>query len=90
MSECSHETPSWPGLTGSVDLGVAFTYTGCGGRDLKGTKQNPKNLRTAEQTSDQSFDWPLNAAIKVGLPVCLVISPALTVSALARLKNLSE
>lgn len=51
----------------SVDLGVAFTYTGCGGRDLKGTKQNPKNLRTAEQTSDQSFDWPLNAAIKVCL-----------------------
>lgn len=43
---------------------MAFTYTGCGGRDLKGTKQNPKNLRTAEQTYDQSFDWPLNAAIK--------------------------
>lgn len=51
----------------SVDLGVAFTYTGCGGRDLKGTKQNPKNLRTAEQTSDQTFDWPLNAALKVSL-----------------------
>jgi len=51
-------------LMSSVDLGVAFTYTGCGGRDLKGTAQNPKNLRTAEQTSDQSFDWPLNAAIK--------------------------
>lgn len=31
---------------------------------MKGTAQNPKNLRTAEQTSDQSFDWPLNAAIK--------------------------
>lgn len=53
------------GYPDDVDLGVAFTYTGCGGRDLKGTKQNPKNLRTAEQTSHQSFDWPLNAAIKV-------------------------
>lgn len=49
----------------SVDLGVAFTYTGCGGRDLKGTKQNPKNLRTAMQTFDQSFDWPFNASLKV-------------------------
>lgn len=49
----------------SVDLGVAFTYTGCGGRDLKGTKQNPKNLRTAPQTFDQSFDWSFNAALKV-------------------------
>lgn len=52
----------------SVDLGYAFTYTGCGGRDLKGTKQNPKNLRTAPQTSHQSFDNPLNAALKVSLP----------------------
>lgn len=49
----------------SIDLGYAFTYTGCGGRDLKGTKQNPKNLRTAPQTSHQSFDNPLNAALKV-------------------------
>ena len=52
------------GYPDDVDLGVAFTYTGCGGRDLKGTKQNPKNLRTAAQTSHQTFDWPLNAAIK--------------------------
>lgn len=52
----------------SIDLGYAFTYTGSGGRDLKGTKQNPKNLRTAPQTSHQSFDNPLNAALKVSLP----------------------
>jgi E3 ubiquitin-protein ligase UHRF1 len=52
-------------LTPSVDLGEAFTYTGSGGRDLKGTKQNPKNLRSAPQTSHQSFDNPLNAALKV-------------------------
>jgi len=49
----------------SVDLGEAFTYTGSGGRDLKGTKQNPKNLRTAPQTSDQSFQNSYNAALKV-------------------------
>lgn len=55
-------------MTTSIDLGYAFTYTGCGGRDLKGTKQNPKNLRTAPQTSHQSFDNPLNAALKVSLP----------------------
>ena len=49
----------------SIDLGVAFTYTGCGGRDLKGTKQKPKNLRTAPQTTNQTFDWPMNAALRV-------------------------
>ncbi|WWC92266.1 uncharacterized protein L201_007220 [Kwoniella dendrophila CBS 6074] len=52
------------GYPDDVDLGYAFTYTGCGGRDLKGTKQNPKNLRTAEQTYDQSFDHRYNAALK--------------------------
>lgn len=50
---------------GSVDLGEAFTYTGSGGRDLKGTKQNPKNLRTAPQTFDQSFSDAKNASLKV-------------------------
>ncbi|ORY26617.1 PUA-like domain-containing protein [Naematelia encephala] len=52
------------GYPDDIDLGIAFTYTGCGGRDLKGTKQNPKNLRTAPQTFNQSFDWPYNAALK--------------------------
>lgn len=51
----------------SVDLGETFTYTGCGGRDLKGTKQNPKNLRTAPQTFDQSFEHSTNASLKVSL-----------------------
>lgn len=37
----------------NVILGEAFTYTGEGGRDLKGTKVNPKNLRTAPQSKDQ-------------------------------------
>ncbi|KAH9937662.1 uncharacterized protein B0H18DRAFT_1081778 [Fomitopsis serialis] len=35
------------GYEDDVDLGDAFTYTGAGGRDLKGTKTQPKNLRTA-------------------------------------------
>ncbi|TFK30471.1 hypothetical protein FA15DRAFT_9868 [Coprinopsis marcescibilis] len=48
------------GYDDDVDLGYAFTYTGSGGRDLKGTKNNPKNLRTAPQSSDQSFDNNFN------------------------------
>ncbi|TYJ51728.1 hypothetical protein B9479_007680 [Cryptococcus floricola] len=52
------------GYPDDIDLGYAFTFSGCGGRELKGTKQNPKNLRTAPQTSHQSFDNPLNAALK--------------------------
>ncbi|KAF8501919.1 PUA-like domain-containing protein [Gautieria morchelliformis] len=52
------------GYDDDVDLGYAFTYTGSGGRDLKGTKANPKNLRTAPQSCDQTFDNPMNAALK--------------------------
>ena len=69
----------------SVDLGMAFTYTGCGGRDLKGTKQNPKNLRTAPQTSHQTFDNPLNAALKVSLsPLVLAQQRGMLIPALGR------
>ncbi|KAJ3750316.1 PUA-like domain-containing protein [Lentinula detonsa] len=52
------------GYDDDVDEGYAFTYTGSGGRDLKGTKAAPKNLRTAPQSSDQSFENPFNAALK--------------------------
>ncbi|GLB36180.1 putative SAD/SRA domain containing protein [Lyophyllum shimeji] len=52
------------GYDDDVDLGYAFTYTGSGGRDLKGTKDSPKNLRTAPQSSDQSFENPFNKALK--------------------------
>ncbi|KAG9016268.1 hypothetical protein FRB90_003558 [Tulasnella sp. 427] len=53
------------GYEDDVDLGYGFTFTGAGGRDLKGTKQNPKNLRTAPQSKDQSWETnPLNAALK--------------------------
>ncbi|BEJ16483.1 hypothetical protein CspHIS471_0510880 [Cutaneotrichosporon sp. HIS471] len=52
------------GYPDDVDLGDAFTYTGSGGRDLKGTRDKPKNLRTAPQTFDQSFENSYNAALK--------------------------
>ncbi|CCM01961.1 uncharacterized protein FIBRA_04034 [Fibroporia radiculosa] len=52
------------GYEDDVDLGNAFTFTGAGGRDLKGTKSAPKNLRTAPQSCDQSFENPSNAALK--------------------------
>jgi hypothetical protein len=59
-------TPTRPRDTNedSVDLGEAFTYTGSGGRDLKGTAAAPKNLRTAPQTTDQTFDNNFNASLK--------------------------
>ncbi|KAK0465148.1 PUA-like domain-containing protein [Desarmillaria tabescens] len=52
------------GYDDDVDLGYAFTYTGSGGRDLKGTAAQPKNLRTAAQSSDQSFENTFNKALK--------------------------
>ncbi|ETW87243.1 hypothetical protein HETIRDRAFT_153833, partial [Heterobasidion irregulare TC 32-1] len=53
------------GYEDDVDLGYAFTFTGSGGRDLKGTKNAPKNLRTAPQSSDQSFENSFNKALKI-------------------------
>ncbi|KZO91208.1 hypothetical protein CALVIDRAFT_365881 [Calocera viscosa TUFC12733] len=52
------------GYEDDVDEGYAFTYTGAGGRDLKGTPQNRKNLRTAPQSKDQSFETIYNKALK--------------------------
>lgn len=51
------------GYEDDVDLGEGLTYTGSGGRDLKGTLLKPKNLRTAPQSSDQSFGNGLNASL---------------------------
>ncbi|KAI0306997.1 PUA-like domain-containing protein [Multifurca ochricompacta] len=53
------------GYEDDVDMGDYFTFTGSGGRALKGTKANPKNLRTAPQSSDQSFENPFNKALKI-------------------------
>jgi len=64
------------GYEDDVDLGDCFTFTGSGGRALKGTKANPKNLRTAPQSSDQSFENPFNKALKIssetGKPVRVI------------------
>lgn len=43
------------GYEDDLDYGDCFTYTGEGGRDLKGTKAKPKNLRTAPQSKDQTL-----------------------------------
>ncbi|KAJ7103499.1 PUA-like domain-containing protein [Mycena belliarum] len=53
------------GYPDDVDWGYAFTYTGAGGRELKGTKANPKNLRTAAQSFDQTFEHNSNKALQV-------------------------
>ncbi|GAA5878961.1 hypothetical protein JCM16303_007245 [Sporobolomyces ruberrimus] len=51
------------GYVDDVDLGYRLTFSGSGGRDLKGTAKTPKNLRTAPQSADQTWDG-LNAALK--------------------------
>ncbi|KAG8886593.1 hypothetical protein FRB97_000012 [Tulasnella sp. 331] len=65
----SQQTGAWSialsgGYEDDIDLGYGFTFTGAGGRDLRGTKEKPKNLRTAPQSCDQSWNNPLNAALK--------------------------
>lgn len=60
----AHSVALSGGYDDDVDLGYAFTYTGSGGRDLKGTKTAPKNLRTAPQSSDQTFDNTFNQMLK--------------------------
>ncbi|KAK3609073.1 hypothetical protein CHS0354_011832 [Potamilus streckersoni] len=63
------------GYDDNLDLGDGFTYTGEGGRDLKGTKTNPKNLRTAPQSKDQTLsrgNLALNKSVKTGKPVRVI------------------
>ncbi|KAJ3124848.1 hypothetical protein HK098_000836 [Nowakowskiella sp. JEL0407] len=52
------------GYEDDIDNGDMFTFTGQGGRDLKGTKDDPKNLRTAPQSKDQELKGG-NLALKV-------------------------
>ncbi|KAL7266487.1 hypothetical protein RUND412_010965 [Rhizina undulata] len=52
------------GYEDDIDEGFRFTYTGSGGRDLKGTKNKPKNLRTAPQSFHQQLTGG-NLALKV-------------------------
>ena len=63
------------GYRDDVDMGHAFSYTGSGGRDLKGTAAAPKNLRTAPQTSDQTFtalNLALKRSVETGKPVRVI------------------
>jgi len=63
------------GYEDDVDLGECFTYTGEGGRDLKGTKANPKNLRTAPQSCDQTLtrgNLALSRNVDTGNPVRVI------------------
>ncbi|KAJ3328419.1 hypothetical protein HDU93_001482, partial [Gonapodya sp. JEL0774] len=63
------------GYEDDVDLGEAFTYTGQGGRDLKGTKDKPKNLRTAPQSCDQKLErgnMALYQSSKTKVPVRVI------------------
>ncbi|XP_071949007.1 uncharacterized protein [Antedon mediterranea] len=63
------------GYEDDIDLGDCFTYTGSGGRDLKGTKANPKNLRTAPQSKDQTLakvNLALSRNVDNGKPVRVI------------------
>ncbi|XP_067935993.1 uncharacterized protein [Watersipora subatra] len=63
------------GYEDNVDLGDCFTYTGEGGRDLKGTRANPKNLRTAAQSKDQTLtrgNLALSQSVKTQNPVRVI------------------
>lgn len=58
-----------------MDEGFRFTFTGSGGRDLKGTAKNPKNLRTAPQSSNQTltgFNLALKVSCDTGKPVRVI------------------
>ncbi|GAB1608517.1 E3 ubiquitin-protein ligase UHRF1-like [Argonauta hians] len=63
------------GYEDDLDFGECFTYTGAGGRDLRGTKTNPKNLRTAPQSSDQTLtrgNLALSRNCELGRPVRVI------------------
>lgn len=63
------------GYEDDVDAGNFFTYTGEGGRDLKGTKSNPKNLRTAPQSKDQELtkgNLALSVSCQSGKPIRVI------------------
>ena len=46
------------GYADDIDEGSHLTYTGSGGRSLKGTPGNPKNLRTGPHTKNQTMEGP--------------------------------
>ncbi|KAL4233574.1 hypothetical protein ACF0H5_008255 [Mactra antiquata] len=63
------------GYDDNVDYGECFTYTGEGGRDLKGTASNPKNLRMAPQSKNQTLtrgNLALHNSVETGNPVRVI------------------
>lgn len=63
------------GYEDDVDIGECFTYTGEGGRALKGTTSDPKNLRTAPQSKDQTLtrgNLALSLNITTRIPVRVI------------------
>src|SRR5690606_14338031 len=63
------------GYEDDVDEGFRFTFTGEGGRDLKGTRNKPKNLRTGPQCKDQTLtrgNAALAKSVETGRPVRVV------------------
>ncbi|BGP21519.1 E3 ubiquitin-protein ligase UHRF1 [Rhodotorula toruloides] len=44
------------GYVGDIDMGERLTFSGSGGRNLTGTKDQPRNLRTAPQSADMRWD----------------------------------
>ncbi|CAE6468747.1 unnamed protein product [Rhizoctonia solani] len=55
-----------PKMVLGIDMGDAFTYTGSGGRDLKETAKNPKNVPpTSPQSLYQSFKHSFNKSLKI-------------------------
>jgi E3 ubiquitin-protein ligase UHRF1 len=52
--------------------GIASHIQACGGRNLKGTKANPKNLRTAPQSSDQTLTGLLKISCDNANPIRVI------------------
>ncbi|XP_075225856.1 uncharacterized protein LOC142326996 isoform X2 [Lycorma delicatula] len=63
------------GYEDNYDGGESFTYTGAGGRELRGTSDKPKNLRTGPQVKDQTLEGAnasLANSVKTRQPVRVI------------------
>lgn len=67
------------GYADDLDEGEFLTYTGSGGRSLKGTRANPKNLRTGKHTKNQTlegnegrYNRSLQKSVETGKPVRVI------------------
>eukprot|EP01117_Protostelium_nocturnum_P004970 TRINITY_DN1800_c0_g1_i1.p1 TRINITY_DN1800_c0_g1~~TRINITY_DN1800_c0_g1_i1.p1 ORF type:complete len:517 (-),score=175.90 TRINITY_DN1800_c0_g1_i1:2735-4228(-) len=63
------------GYEDDLDEGYRFVYTGSGGRDLRGTIDQPKNLRTAQQSFDQEWgsgNLAIKCSVMSGKPIRVI------------------